>query len=73
MVLYRSHELTDLHIEVSAKFTALRLNFIALPPSGHVFLMHHDSLNWILIQGHQGNIFAKFYWKLYSGFWQEDF
>ena len=24
------------------------------------FLLQHDSLNWILIEGHQGNIFAKF-------------
>ena len=40
MVLYRSPEQTALHtVEVSAKFTALRLlyNFIALLPSGHVF------------------------------------
>ena len=41
------------------------------PPSGHVFLMHQDSLNWILIEGHQVNSPAKLYWNRSSDFWQK--
>ena len=78
MVLYRSHEQTDLHTycwsfsQVQwSKIFVLILKPCA--PSSHVFLMHHDDLNWILKEGHQRNISAKLYWNWSSGFGQKDF
>ena len=53
-----SKQICILTIEVSAKLTHLRFLHKVYSPAacGHVFLMHHDSLNWIFIEGHQGNI-----------------
>ena len=44
----------------------------APPPGGHVFW--RIWMAWtVLVEDHQRNISAKFYWNRSSGFWQEDF
>ena len=47
-------------IEVSAKFTAQRFLHIFFYVA-MFFLMHHDSWNWIFIEGHPGNTSTKLY------------